>query len=388
MITEAKIREGIHGSHFRLHYQPKISLVTGEIVGAEALIRWIEPDGSMLQPADFIPIAEKSSLIKEITKHIFTLLVDDLLILHRSKTIPISFNVSTKDFEDTVLVGKILDSLSKYGMDSTAIEVEITESQAFACSDHVMTNMSLLQEAGIGLTMDDYGTGYSSIDALSRWPFTTIKLDQGIIGRMLNSEKNATIVRSSIRLGHELHINVVAEGVETCEQYQFLLEAGCTFGQGYLVSKALPIDQFIVFAELFSVLPGVPTGLIHMALIDHVQWRRQMVSFALKRAELLADSPLRQSQGYPALAINECCLGAWYFGAGQTLSGHGAFIALDAHHRMLHDIGAKLVHHIRAGARTSEIGPMLGDLTKCSVSMLGLLEALEDIGLTDTPLQH
>jgi EAL domain-containing protein (putative c-di-GMP-specific phosphodiesterase class I) len=388
MITETDIREGLRHNEFFFHYQPKISLVTGRIVGAEALIRWIKPDGSTRRPSEFIPLAEQSPLIKEITSHMFPRLITDMLTLRDMEPVPVSFNVSARDFEDRVLARQILEAVRKHRIEPEAIEVEITETEALAGGDHVMNNMSLLCEAGIGLAMDDYGIGYSSIDTLSRWPFTTIKLDQGMIGRMLESEKNATIVRSSIRLGHELDINVVAEGVETKEQYQFLLEAGCKTGQGYLMSKPLPLDQFIAFEEQESLCPCIPIGLIHMAIMDHIQWRRQIVSHVLKHAQLPPDSPSRHSAGYPALSCRECSLGQWYFGEGRIFSNQTEFVALDDSHRRLHDIGSNLVERVKAGAPLSDITPLLKELSKCSMRMLGLLEALEDVGLAEMHRIH
>lgn len=388
MITARDIREGLRHNQFLLHYQPKVSLVTGRVAGAEALIRWVKPDGSMPRPSEFIPFAEQSTLIKKITSHMFPRLIMDMLTLRDTKTVPISFNVSARDFEDMVFARQILEAVKTYRMEPEAIEVEITETEALSGGDHLKKNMSLLTEAGIGLTMDDYGTGYSHIDTLSKWPFTTIKLDQGIISRMLDSDKSATIVRSTIRLGHELKINVVAEGVETEEQYRFLLEAGCKMVQGYLISKPLPLDQFIAFRGQEFLCSCFPIGLVHMAIIDHVQWRRQIVSYVIKHANLPPDSPLRQGTGYPALSYRECDLGRWYFGEGRIFSNHTAFLALDVPHRELHRIGSRLVERVKAGAHLSEITPHLKDLTECSMALLGLLESLEDLGLTEMHCAH
>jgi EAL domain-containing protein (putative c-di-GMP-specific phosphodiesterase class I) len=383
MITVRDIREGLRHNQFLMHYQPKVSLITGRLGGAEALIRWVKPDGSMRQPSEFIPLAERSPLIKKITSHMFPRLITDMLTQSDMEPVPISFNVSARDFEDMVFARQILETVKKHRMEPEAIEVEITETEALSGGDHLMNNMSILCDAGIGLSMDDYGTGYSSIDTLSKWPFTTIKLDQGIIGRMLESDKNATIVRSSIRLGHELKINVVAEGVETEEQYQFLLEAGCKMVQGYLISKPLPLDHFVAFRNQESLWSSFPIGLVHMAIIDHVQWRRQIVSYVIKHANLPPDSPSRQSPGYPALSCLECALGQWYFGEGQIYSNHAAFLALDVPHRALHEVGSHLVGRVKAGAQLDEMIPLLKDLAGCSIAVLSLLEALEDFGLVD-----
>lgn len=387
MVTEEKIQEGIRQKQFILHYQPKVSLVTGSVVGAEALIRWLAPSGDLVQPCEFIPIAERSLLIKEITGHIFSLLVDHIVASPKKIPFPLSFNVSGRDFEDTVLSDQILDAIRVNQMDPTVLEVEITESQALSGGEDVIRNISRLGDAGIALTMDDYGIGYSSIDSLSKWPFTTIKLDQGIIGRMLTSQKNATIVRSSIRLGHELNIKVIAEGIETYEQCQFLLESGCNAGQGYLISKPLTFEDFLDFANK-PASPGIPAGLIHMAILDHVQWRKQLVSYTLKRADLPPQSPGRQTGGYPELSFRKCCLGAWYFNDGQKFCKHEPFVQLDRHHRMLHLLGTRIVERIQSGALSKDIAPLLSDLKICSGHMLMLLESLEDLGLADLYARH
>lgn len=388
MITARNILEALRNDQFLLHYQPKVSLVTGRVVGAEALIRWLKKDGTMPQPSEYIPLAEQSRLIKKITSHMFPRLIRDIMTLPGIDTIPISFNVSARDFEDTVFARQILEAIKTYRIEPQAIEVEITETEALGGGNDLMKNMSLLSEAGIGLTMDDFGTGYSSVDTLSKWPFTTIKVDQGVISRMLDSEKNATIVRSSIRLGHELKINVVAEGVETEEQYQFLLEAGCKVVQGYLISRPLSLDQFIAFRKQEFVWRSFPVGMVHMAIMDHVQWRRNIVSHVIKHAKLPLGSPSRHSMGYPALSCRECDFGQWYFGEGQIYLNNAEFRALDIPHRELHRIGSSLVERVKAGAELSEITPHLKVLTECSMALLGLLEALEDLGLTEMHRSH
>jgi EAL domain-containing protein (putative c-di-GMP-specific phosphodiesterase class I) len=380
MITERTIRAGLNRNQFLFHYQPKVSLVTGVVTGAEALIRWKKPDGSMVHPYAFIPVAERSPLIKEITGHMFSRLVADLASLRNSvrEVVPISFNASARDFEDTGLVRRITDTVEKQEIAPGVIEIEITETEALAGGEAMMRNMSTLREAGVAFTMDDYGTGYSTIDTLSKWPFTTIKLDQGLIGRMLESSKNATIVRSSIRLGHELDINVIAEGVETMEQCQFLLEAGCKIVQGYLISRPLPLEQFAAFHFENALSTEPPIGLVHMAIMDHVQWRSQMVRHILRCTQLPPKDPLRLGEGYPELSLNKCFLGRWYFGEGMAFADKESFHAIDVPHRELHKIGSKLVEQVHAGAELHEVAPLLHDLRECSRVLLGLLQALEE----------
>jgi EAL domain-containing protein (putative c-di-GMP-specific phosphodiesterase class I) len=383
MITAIEIDEGLRRKEFLFHYQPKVSLVTGRIVGAEALVRWERNDGSLLPPSQFIPVAERSERIKRITRQLFPMLIEDMVSRNFCRDLTVSLNVSAQDFEDMELTQSILDAIMQDLVAPECFEIEITETQALLAGERVLRHISLLREAGVGVAMDDYGVGYSTIDSLSKWPFTSIKLDQGIVSRMLTSEKNATIVRSSIRLGYELHVHVVAEGVETEEQFRFLLESGCETMQGYFVSKPLPLDEFVAFQQGGSQCRSFPIGLVHMAIMDHVQWRRTIVSYALRLAALPPDSPLRLGDGYPELSPHKCNLGRWYFGPGQYFVAHALFASMEAPHQRLHDVGSRIVGQVQAGASQRDILPLLDELNQCSVLLVNILESLEDCGLAD-----
>ena len=390
IVTADDIACGLNNREFVLYYQPKVSLISNRIVGAEALVRWRRRDGQVLPASMFIPVAEQARLLRPLTLQLFPQLVNDLAGSGLEHLFRVSFNVSSCDLEERTLTALILEAVASGRLPPTALELEITETQALQAAPCVLHNVQALTEAGIGLAMDDYGIGYSSIDTLSQWPFTSIKLDQGIVERMLDSPKNATIVRSSIRLGHELGMEVVAEGVETVPQHDFLVEAGCGVAQGFLISRALPLEGFKAFCAAASTCRGLPVGLVHMAIVDHVQWRRQMASFAIRRAALPPDAPLRRSGGHPTLCFTKCALGRWYFGEGRYFAGTPMYGALDAPHRRLHDIGALIVERIRRGAGPADIAPLMRELKQVSLVLVGLLEDLEDAGLetlfTPTPL--
>jgi EAL domain-containing protein (putative c-di-GMP-specific phosphodiesterase class I) len=380
MITIQDIEEGLERNQFCLYYQPKFSLVSGQIAGSEALIRWFRPDGAMPQPAEFIALAEGSSLIKKISAYILPILLRDIPALGAHNLTPVSFNVSARDFEDDVFASRVLDAIKIAGILAGALVVEITENQALACDESIKRNLLLLRDAGIGLSMDDYGLGYSSVDTLSKWPFSSIKIDQGLIGRMLDSEKNAMIVRSAIRLGHELGIEVIAEGVETVAQYQFLLEAGCKSVQGFLICKPLSLVELMVRTHDHG-FAQVPVALIHMALVDHLQWRRHIVRYALQRANLPADSAVRQAPAYPTLSYSDCGLGRWLYSDGQKFSGLEEFRNLEVSHRAMHAVGVDLVSLIQAGAGPVEVGVCIRQLQDASMQMLAQLTLLENFEL-------
>lgn len=383
MMTETDIIEAIQKDQFNFYYQPKVSLITGRVIGAEALIRWIRPDGVVVLPGAFIPLAERSSLIKRITKHMIPKLMSDLMLLSDMEPLSFSFNASAKDFEDDVFTNLLLHLLEVSHLPAKSLQVELTETALLGASGQIKPNILLLREAGVGLAMDDFGQGYSSIDTLSQWPFTAIKLDYGIINRMLDSEKNATIVASSVRMAHELNISVVAEGVETKEQYHQLLTTGCTAVQGFWISQPLPLSEFISFVEQDVRWSGLPVGLIHLAIFDHVQWRKKLVSEVIKLAVLPKKSPYRQDFDMPPMSCKECRLGRWYYGEGRIFADLRSYRDLEKPHHDFHEIGQKLVQLVAEGAGIEDLAPSLRELSEYSMDVLSQLQILENEGLLD-----
>lgn len=268
------------------------------------------------------------------------------------------------------------------------LQVELTETAALGAGDRIRKNILPLREAGLGLAMDDFGKGYSSLDTLSKWPFTTIKLDQGIVSRMFDSDKNLTIVESSIRMAHELGISVVAEGVENSEQYHRLLEAGCTKIQGFWISKPLPLDRFISFVKEDIRWTGLPIGLIHMAIVDHVQWRKKLISGLVKAVTLPKDSPHRKYLITPPLSSKECKLGHWYNGIGKVFQDRETFQRLAKPHFEFHTLGRLLVGMVGEGASMEDIAAHLREFSERSMEVLGLLHALEIEGMIDMHVAH
>jgi EAL domain-containing protein (putative c-di-GMP-specific phosphodiesterase class I) len=381
MVTGHDIEQGLEQREFCLYYQPKYSLAHAEIVGSEALIRWPQPDGSVRTPAEFIGVATRAALINRISAYNVHRLFEDLGTLLETRFTPVSFNVCASDFLDDSLMRLVLDAIAKNKVAPDRIQIEITETEALHYGDPVLTNIQTLCDAGLTLAMDDYGLGYSSVDTLSKWPFSTIKIDQGLVQRMLISEKNASIVRSAITLAHELGVEAVAEGVETPEQYRFLLEAGCMKVQGYLISKPLALGDVLATSGCPSCPSAVAVGLVHLAIIDHVNWRRRMVGYALRNAILPAAAPERQEPGYPILSADECLIGRWYLTEGQKFAHLPELKELDAAHRTLHALGGDIVHGIQHGAQLSDIDPLIERLHRTSLKLLEMLTLLENYGL-------
>ena len=244
LALAGELRRAIEQDELVLYYQPKAELESGCIVGVEALVRWIHPERGVIPPNDFIPIAERTGLIKPLSRYVVAAAVrqcaawrDEGLDLH------VAVNLTIPDLLDLELPGQIAAVLVETGVRPDQLELEITESTILADPFRVRQVLNGLNEMGLRLAIDDFGTGYSSLAYLKRLPVQTIKIDRSFVMDMSENANDATIVHSTIELGRNLGLAVVAEGVETAETWEVLRRHGCTLAQGYLISKPLPADE-------------------------------------------------------------------------------------------------------------------------------------------------
>ena len=243
---EARLRQAIELGHLRLYFQPQIELATGRLVGAEALVRWLDPEEGLISPARFIPVAESSGVIGPL----------GLWVLReacaqgqrwREAGLPdmtIAVNVSLHQFLLTDIAGATADALAATGFAPQNLELEITESALAERPEDALAVMLRLRAQGLRLAIDDFGTGYSSLAHLKRFPLDLLKIDQGFIRDIPHSADDMAISGSVIALGHAMGLKVLAEGVETPEQLEFLRSKGCDHFQGYLCSKPMPAEDF------------------------------------------------------------------------------------------------------------------------------------------------
>ena len=351
-INRETLTRALSDDEFVFYYQPKISMITGRSSGAEALLRWIRPGCEPLLPATFIPYAEATGFVTEIAAAMLPKLIADILIINDvNDSLSVSFNLSARDFETPRVVEAIRAAINHHQLDPRRLEVELTEASVIHYDNPlVRKNLGELVELGVTLAMDDYGTGYSSIDTLSQWPFARVKIDQRLIRRMASSEKCTTIVQASIRMAHQLGIGIVAEGIETASSYDFLLHSGCTDAQGFWLGEPMPLEQFLAFLKRDQRWSGLPTGLIHMAILDHVHWRQSLITQVTSLAfngERPVDS-IRISAA--ELDPHYCKLGRWYYDQGQEFRGNPLFDQLEIPHNRLHEFGRKLLDAARQGA--------------------------------------
>jgi diguanylate cyclase (GGDEF)-like protein/PAS domain S-box-containing protein len=257
---ETDLRKAIHKKEFETHYQPIVSLKSRSVVGFEALIRWNHPQLGLIYPGSFVSIAEETGLIIPITRLIVEEACRDLKIwqerVKHLQKLTMSVNISSKHFLQPSLLTDIKEVLTKIDLPPDHLKLEITETALMEDVEETVRLAHRMRDYGLQIVIDDFGTGYSSLSYLQRLPIDTLKVDRSFVSRIQNApDGNRNIVEAIISLAHRLDMIVVAEGVETLEQYTILLDMQCQFGQGYLFSKPLPkpkIDELIEEMLLFS----------------------------------------------------------------------------------------------------------------------------------------
>jgi len=241
------LRRALERREFVLHYQPEVDLATRKIMGLEALIRWRHPERGLVPPMDFIPVAEESGMILPIGDwglaeacHQIQLWRDEDA---RHGSLRVCVNLSARQFLREGLADHVESLLQRSGTASHQLGLEMTESSLIPDMQTAREVLSGLRALGVSLSMDDFGTGYSSLSNLHSFPFDVLKIDRSFIGRMTDGDQALQIVRTIIELARVLGMDVVAEGIETREQYQLLRQMGCRFGQGYLFAKPMPAND-------------------------------------------------------------------------------------------------------------------------------------------------
>ena len=240
----SQVRQGIDDGQFRMYFQPKIRLSDGRVAGAEALIRWHHPTLGRLSPADFLPMVEKTVLLQPLTHWA----IDDVLRVWRRWSddgikIPVAVNVSPRTLLDQDLPEVVADLLERWGVPPRYLRLELTENFLVADSGRSEIVLNRLSQVGVGLSIDDFGTGFSSLSYLKRLPIEEIKIDRSFVSHMLERVEDFTIVRATVELGRNLGLRVVAEGVQDRETFDRLGDFGCDEAQGFYLSRPLePVD--------------------------------------------------------------------------------------------------------------------------------------------------
>lgn len=246
VLLEAELPHAMLAGQLQLHYQPKVDVRDGQIVGVEALARWLHPQRGMLLPESFIPLAEESSLIESLTDWVLQTACRSLRRWADEglRAVPLSVNLPASSLADARLLGRLDELMLQYGLRPDSLILELTESMLMHDTAAAIQVLERLRRRGFGLALDDFGTGYSALGYLQRLPVSELKIDRSFITDVAKGGRHGALATAVITLGRELGLQVVAEGVETWEQSDFLLVRGCVLQQGYLYAGAVPQAEF------------------------------------------------------------------------------------------------------------------------------------------------
>ena len=245
LTLDTRLRQALERNELVLHYQPIVELGSRNIVGAEALLRWNDPDRGMVMPATFISAAEDTGLIVPLGEWVLEagcVQMREWQKQGKASGMTLAVNVSTRQFEGRRLVKSVEQALSRSGLVPECLELEITENVMLIMNDEVRSSLDALRGMGVRLTLDDFGTGYSSLSYLKQLPFHSLKIDRSFVSKIPGQPGDRQIVTTILALAKGFELEVVAEGIETLAQYDFLRDHGCEFGQGYLMSRPQPAD--------------------------------------------------------------------------------------------------------------------------------------------------
>jgi diguanylate cyclase len=244
---ESELRRALRRDELELHYQPRLCLNSGKILGLEALVRWRHAERGLLPPSEFVPLAEQSGLIVPLGYWVISRALRDMQTL-REKGLPplhMAINLSFRQFQDNQLLPTLSRLIADRGVDAQWLEFELTETAVMRRSDLVKQTMDALGRLGVRFSLDDFGTGFSSFVHLNSLPITLLKIDRSFVGEMEQREENRKLVHAMINLAHNLSLEVVAEGVETPEQLALLRSFNCDQAQGYLISHPLALPELL-----------------------------------------------------------------------------------------------------------------------------------------------
>ena len=401
MQMESDLHRAIQNQEFILHYQPIVDGDSGELVGAEALIRWIHPEKGLISPLDFIPVAEDSGLIVPIGEWVLREAARQWSAWCSKGHYPlrISVNVSSPQFREDSLEQLVVDVLRENDVQPGFLVLEITESVLMDGSAEAEARMKGIKELGIKYALDDFGTGYSSLSYLKRFPVDIVKIDRSFINDCPDDHNDAHLVEAIVSMAHSLGLRVTAEGVETEAQYEFLRDLGCDYIQGYLVSRPLPADAFEILiergllllptdgasieetrflaalrqdlldvddwlerllSEHFMYLDGYKSNLdwemkgmnLRSAVTVHLDWRRRLDDFISQSSR---DATFNVEY---AGSSEECMLGQWMTSHCNHKSP--AMLRLDKVHHAFHRLAGQIVDDHLNGFRTLARRALMG----------------------------
>jgi diguanylate cyclase (GGDEF)-like protein len=258
---EVDLQRALDRGEMVVHYQPIVELATKQIVGVEALARWRHPVRGMIQPSEFIPLAEETGMIHRLGQFVLEQALRDVAHwntgVRAGAPVRIGVNLSARQLQEPTLVGQIAAELSARGVHPGLLVLEITETVLMHDLEETVVKLQELKRLGVGLSVDDFGTGYSSLQYLRRFPLDSLKIAKSFVDGVAGPSQDAAVARAIVELGTSFQLRVIAEGIERADQDAYLLQLGCTHGQGFLYSKPVPAEQLEQLLAAGPLVPGV-----------------------------------------------------------------------------------------------------------------------------------
>jgi diguanylate cyclase (GGDEF)-like protein/PAS domain S-box-containing protein len=309
LVLEAQLRTALEARQFVLHYQPRVDIISGEMVGAEALIRWQHPERGLLLPIEFIALAEQTRLIVPIGAWVIDAACEQQAqwVAAGLGVVPVAVNLSSVQFEKDDLLHTIRGALAAHALEPRLLGVELTESAVMADPAAAAATLKSLRKLGVGVALDDFGTGYSSLAHLKRFPFDSVKIDRSFITDITSNPEDAAIASAIVAMAHRLNLKVVAEGVETLGQCNYLRTLGCDEMQGNLFSAAAPGDVFESYlrsGKRMTLPAAAPANQHTLLLVDDEPGIRAALTRMLRRDGYNIVTAATGSEGLEMLAIN------------------------------------------------------------------------------------
>jgi len=379
--TLARTKQALAAEEFRVYYQPKVNLRSGEVVGMEALLRWQHPSQGIVAPSGFLPAVEQTDLIIDIGEWV---LEQALLQIERwteaGAAWPVSVNIAARHFQMPDFVTRLQTVLARHpDVPAHLLELEILESVAQRDIEQVRSVILQCQALGVTFALDDFGTGYSSLSYLKHLPADTLKIDQSFVRDMLDDQEDLALVKAIIGLAKVFGRKVVAEGVETAEHGVLLMHLGCDVAQGYGIARPMPADQVLSWSSGFvterhwQMWSDVPWELADLPLLmaarDHTQWVNNVIRAVEEPNFLLPITKLG--------TCHQCRFGQWYDTIGKEHFGHlTAFTEMYEIHQQVHEKGHKILRLRDAGdlAQAREKCAVLLSLKDQILAQLALLQ--------------
>jgi diguanylate cyclase (GGDEF)-like protein/PAS domain S-box-containing protein len=379
-----EIRRGFVADEFVLHFQPKVDMRRGQVLGFEALVRWQHPQRGLLLPGDFLPVIDNTDLQLSLGRWVIAEGLRQLDVWNGAGLnlgLKLGINISAPHLLMNGFAEELADLLCRFSrIEGHDIELEIIESVALEDLEKASAVFGRCRELGVQIALDDFGTGYSSLSYLRRLPVDTLKIDQSFVSAMLDNEEDMVIVKSVVGLSKSFRRNVVAEGIETPEIGALLIQMGCDVGQGFGIARPMPAAAVPDWLSYFQPDPAWANGSMTSAIedvpllsaeIEHTRWLVQL--------ELWLETELDEASGIglPIMDSRACKVGRWYRGEGRKRYGqYEGFPKLGLLHEQTHRLGNELVT-LRLEGRSAEARQRIAEVTEKNDELIKQLRILQ-----------